>query len=50
MSALRPPTDFDGIEPVMGPVPAVGEQTEAILHELGRDDAAITELRTASVI
>jgi formyl-CoA transferase len=50
MSALRPPTDFDGIEPVMGPVPAVGEHTEAILRELGRDDAAITELRTASVI
>lgn len=34
----------------MGPVPAAGAHTEAILRELGRDDAAIAALRAASVI
>jgi itaconate CoA-transferase len=50
ISALRPPVDLDGIEPVMGPVPAVGEHTDAILRGLGRDDAAIAALRAASVV
>jgi itaconate CoA-transferase len=50
ISALRPPTDLAGIEPVMGPVPAVGEHTDAILRELGRDDAAIAALRADSVV
>jgi itaconate CoA-transferase len=29
-----PPVTIPGIEPVMGPVPAVGQHTEAILAEL----------------
>jgi crotonobetainyl-CoA:carnitine CoA-transferase CaiB-like acyl-CoA transferase len=29
----------------MDPVPAVGEHTEAILRELGLDDAAVQALR-----
>jgi formyl-CoA transferase len=48
--ALRPPADLSGIEPVMGPVPAVGEHTDAILKELGRDDTAITALRSNHVV
>lgn len=49
MTALRPPVDLAGVEPVMGPVPAVGEHTEAILRELGRSDAAIAALRSRAV-
>jgi formyl-CoA transferase len=48
--ALRPPADLSGIEPVMGPVPAVGEHTGSILKELGRDDTAITALRSNHVV
>jgi formyl-CoA transferase len=48
--ALRPPADLSGVDPVMGPVPAVGEHTDLILRELGRDDAAIEALRASAVI
>jgi crotonobetainyl-CoA:carnitine CoA-transferase CaiB-like acyl-CoA transferase len=34
----------------MDPVPAVGEHTEAILRELGLDDAAVQALRTNQAI
>jgi crotonobetainyl-CoA:carnitine CoA-transferase CaiB-like acyl-CoA transferase len=42
LRALRPPASLDGEEPVMGPVPAPGEHTTAILAELGhaRDRAS----------
>jgi itaconate CoA-transferase len=50
ISALRPPADLDGIDPVMGPVPGIGEHTDAILRELGRDAEAIAQLRAGSVI
>jgi formyl-CoA transferase len=33
--ALRPPADLAGVSPRMDPVPAVGQHTDAILHELG---------------
>jgi formyl-CoA transferase len=35
IAALRPPVDIAGVEPVMGPVPALGAHTDAILRELG---------------
>ena len=50
MTALRPPVDLAGIEPVMGPVPAVGEHTDAILRELGRSDGAIASLRSRALV
>jgi itaconate CoA-transferase len=50
ISALRPPADLDGIEPVMGPVPGVGEHTDAILRELDRDAETIARLRAGSVV
>lgn len=50
MLALKPPTGMSGVEPVMGPVPAVGEHTDAILRELGRGDDAIGALRAGGVI
>jgi len=49
-AALRPPADLAGVEPVMCAVPAVGEHTDAILRELGRDDAAIAALRGRAVV
>jgi len=35
LQALLPPATIAGVEPRMGPVPAVGEHTRAILAELG---------------
>jgi formyl-CoA transferase len=48
--ALLPPADLADVEPVMGPVPGVGEQTDAILRELGRDPADIAALRRDAVV
>ncbi|MEH1017395.1 CaiB/BaiF CoA-transferase family protein [Micromonospora sp. CPCC 206060] len=50
VAALRPPVDLAGVEPVMGPVPALGEHTDAILRELGRSDTTITALRHQAVV
>jgi formyl-CoA transferase len=50
IEALVPPADLRGVPPVMGPVPAVGEHTDSILMELGRDASAITKLRSERVI
>ncbi|MFC4564419.1 CaiB/BaiF CoA transferase family protein [Nocardiopsis mangrovi] len=41
--ALKPPIDIDGEEPAMGPVPDVGEHTEAIRAELARARPAAAE-------
>ena len=41
---------LSGVEPVMGPVPALGEHSEAILSELGFDAATIARWRTRGVI
>lgn len=45
LRALRPPVTMEGVEPRMDPIPAVGQQTEAILRELGYSDERITQLR-----
>ena len=37
LRALIPPSRIDGIAPVMGDVPALGQHTDAILEELGVD-------------
>ncbi|TWF80636.1 formyl-CoA transferase [Pseudonocardia hierapolitana] len=50
IAALRPPVDIAGVEPVMGPVPALGAHTDAILRELGRTDADIAALRDRGVV
>jgi itaconate CoA-transferase len=39
--ALKPPVLMEGVEPVMGNVPALGAHTRAILEELGFERAAI---------
>lgn len=48
--ALVPPADLSGVSPRMDPVPGVGEHTERILAELGRQTADIERLRAEGVI
>jgi itaconate CoA-transferase len=50
LRSLLPPTTMDGTEPVMAPIPSVGEHTSEILAELGYDDDAITTLRQSAAI
>jgi crotonobetainyl-CoA:carnitine CoA-transferase CaiB-like acyl-CoA transferase len=48
--ALLPPGRTNAYEYRMDPVPAVGQHTESILHELGYGDAAVAALRGAGAI
>jgi formyl-CoA transferase len=50
MQALRPPAELAGIEPVMGPVPALGQHTDAVLSELGRSEERIAEMHAAGIV
>jgi itaconate CoA-transferase len=50
LRALLPPVLLDALEPAMGPVPALGQHTQAILAELGYDDATIAGWRNAGVV
>jgi len=47
---LKPPFNFEGIDPPMGRIPSVGEHTDAILAEVGIDAASIAEWRTKGII
>ncbi len=48
--ALIPPMTFEGVEPVMRPIPEVGEHTDAILREIGVDASTIAAWRQAGII
>jgi crotonobetainyl-CoA:carnitine CoA-transferase CaiB-like acyl-CoA transferase len=48
--ALKPPANIDGVEPCMGPVPAVGEHSRSILGELGYSASDITRLQDEQAI
>ncbi|MCT2582052.1 CaiB/BaiF CoA transferase family protein [Actinophytocola gossypii] len=50
LTALAPPVDLTGVEPVLNPVPALGEHTDAILRDLGRTDTEIADLRAAGAV
>ncbi len=50
LPALLPPANSDRFAPRMGPVPALGEHTGAILSELGFSAAEIESFRTARAI
>jgi itaconate CoA-transferase len=50
LRALLPPATMDGTEPVLDPIPSVGEHTARILAELGYEDDAVTNLRQSSAI
>jgi itaconate CoA-transferase len=48
--ALFPPALPDSVEPRMGPVPGLGEHTDALLGELGYSQEAIANLRAERAI
>ena len=48
--ALLPPVRLAGVEPVMDPIPALGQHSAAILAELGLDDDTIARWRRERVI
>ena len=50
LRALRPPVRMDDIEPVMAPVPSLGQHTDSILSELGFDTATIAAWRREGMI
>ena len=50
LPALVPPGLPDGMPPRMEAIPALGQHTAAILHELGYDDAGVSRLRATGAI
>jgi itaconate CoA-transferase len=50
LRALRPPVEIEGVEPVMGDVPALGQHTSSILEELGIARDTIATWRIAGTI
>jgi len=48
--ALLPPVRMEGVEPVMGAIPALGQHTDEILTEFGFDTATITRWKQSGVI
>jgi itaconate CoA-transferase len=47
---LLSPVSTGGATTALGPIPAVGEHTDAILAELGLTDAEVTALRAAGTV
>jgi itaconate CoA-transferase len=50
LHTLLPPVVMYGAEPLMAPVPEVGEHTDGILAELGYDEEAVARLRQEEAI
>ena len=50
LRALIPPVTMEGVGPHMGPVPALGQHTQAILEELGFDASTIASWKSAKII
>jgi itaconate CoA-transferase len=50
LPTLLPPANISGVEPVIDPIPALGEHTKPILAELGYDPAQIERLSADGVI
>jgi crotonobetainyl-CoA:carnitine CoA-transferase CaiB-like acyl-CoA transferase len=50
IAALVPPVNLEGTEPVMGPIPSVGQHSEAILRELGFTSDDVTGWRRVGAI
>jgi itaconate CoA-transferase len=47
---LKPPFNFEGMDVPMTAIPKVGEHTDAILGELGIEQATIAQWRGAGII
>jgi itaconate CoA-transferase len=50
LKAILPPFNVEGVEPVMGRVPALGEHTDAILGELGVDADTVSAWRAEAIV
>jgi crotonobetainyl-CoA:carnitine CoA-transferase CaiB-like acyl-CoA transferase len=50
LQALAPPILLDGVEPRMDAIPALGQDTDAILTELGYTPEQIQNLRQEGVV
>jgi crotonobetainyl-CoA:carnitine CoA-transferase CaiB-like acyl-CoA transferase len=50
IEALLPPGVPASFDPRMDPIPGIGQHTDAILAELGYDQAAIAGLRARGVL
>jgi itaconate CoA-transferase len=50
LQAVAPPANLSDVEPVMGPIPALGQHSEAILEELGFDRATLEGWRREKAI
>jgi crotonobetainyl-CoA:carnitine CoA-transferase CaiB-like acyl-CoA transferase len=50
LPALFPPVKIENVDPVMDEIPALGQQTDAILAELGFNSTTITSWRHAGMI
>jgi itaconate CoA-transferase len=50
LRALRPPVRMEGIDPVMGAVPSLGQHSQSILEELGFDAGTIGAWRKEQMI
>jgi crotonobetainyl-CoA:carnitine CoA-transferase CaiB-like acyl-CoA transferase len=50
LRALRPPVRMDGVDPVMGAVPSLGQHSQSILEELGFDADTIATWRKEQMI
>lgn len=50
LPTLRPVPTVEAIEPRLDPIPALGNETDAILAELGYGEAEIAQLHTTNVV
>jgi itaconate CoA-transferase len=50
LRAVAPPANLSGVEPVMDPIPALGQHTGVILAELGFDRETIEEWRREKMV
>jgi len=50
LRVLLPPVHMDGVEPVMGPIPSLGQHNDLILEELGFDAYTIATWRKEQMI
>ncbi len=50
LRALLPPVEMSGLDYAMGPIPALGAHTDAILAELGYDDGEIGQLHATGAV